>query len=174
MSRFKVGDKFRSRKDNQVYEIVAVDAGDWYRLDKIFYLVSEHWLSRDYELVERVEVQESENEKKARELSQGKFIVVREMRERECASEGDWDWEDVKHPVSKQCEEVALAMAEWKDKQFQKGLDYVDNCFDVFQFERKNDFCNKIKELYGSYDEIKSVLEEKGEILSDLKLYHNK
>ena len=61
MSRFKVGDKFKNRQDNQVYEIVAVDAGDWYRLDKISYLVSEHWLSRDCELVERVEVQESEN-----------------------------------------------------------------------------------------------------------------
>lgn len=122
MSRFKVGDKFRSRKDNQVYKIVAVDAGDWYRLDKISYLVSEHWLSRDYELVERVEVQESENEKKAKELSKGRYIVTSEMRQKDCSYEGDYEWEEVKHPIHKQCEQVALAMAEWKDRQFEEML----------------------------------------------------
>ena len=43
---------------------------------------------------------------------------------------------------------AAVAMAEWKDQQFQKVLDYAEICYGVFTFQERCKFINKIKEIY--------------------------
>lgn len=118
--KYEIGDKLRRKQDNQIFVIVEKDAGDWYRLDNLNYLESEYTLGRDYKLVSRVEVELTENEAKARELAKGRCIILTEMRQKECSYEGDYEWEEVKHPIHKQCEQVALEMAEWKDSEFEK------------------------------------------------------
>ena len=125
--KYEIGDKLKRKQDNQMFEIVGKDAGDWYKLDNLNYLVSGYWLSRDYELVSRVEVKLTKNEKKARELAEGRCINLTEMRQKEYSYEGDYEWEEVKHPINKQYEEVALEMAEWKDSEFaQEKQQWID------------------------------------------------
>lgn len=41
-----------------------------------------------------------------------------------------------------------IKMANWKDEQFQKVLDYCETCYGVFCFNEREKFINKIKELY--------------------------
>ena len=65
------------------------------------------------------------NEEKARELSKGKYIVTKEMQEKDCSYEGDYMWVDVKHSISKQCEQVAMEMAKWKDEQIAFALSFL-------------------------------------------------
>lgn len=43
---------------------------------------------------------------------------------------------------------AALEMAEWKDKQFQKVLDYAETCYGVFSFEQRKNFINHIKKIF--------------------------
>lgn len=44
----------------------------------------------------------------------------------------------------------AMAMAEWKDEQFKKVIEYAEICYGVFSFNEKENFINKIKKLYKS------------------------
>lgn len=48
------------------------------------------------------------------------------------------------------CHQAAMAMANWKDEQFQRVLDHCETCFGVFCFNEREKFINKIKELYYS------------------------
>lgn len=53
-----------------------------------------------------------------------------------------------KHCVGYHCYRSAIEMAEWKDEQFQKVLDYAENCYGVFSFEQRENFINHIKEIF--------------------------
>lgn len=148
--KYEIGDKLRRKQDNQIFVIVEKDAGDWYRLDNLNYLVCSDWLNRDYELVDRADVILTENEVKARELAKGRCIILTEMRQKDCSYEGDYEWEDVKHPIHKQCEQVALEMAEWKDSEFEKEkTQWIENAWNWLTEQKgertKNDFKNAMK-----------------------------
>lgn len=43
---------------------------------------------------------------------------------------------------------AALQMAQWKDEQFQKVLDYAEICYGVFSFEQRKNFINHIKDIF--------------------------
>lgn len=118
--KYEIGDKLKERSNGRVRVVTNIATNDRYWLDDT-YCVSEKTINDCYDIVELVErVPESENEVKARELAKGRCIILTEMRQKECSYEGDYEWEEVKHPIHKQCEQVALEMAEWKDSEFEK------------------------------------------------------
>ena len=43
---------------------------------------------------------------------------------------------------------MLIQMAEWKDEQFQKVLDYAEICYGVFSFEQRENFINHIKDIF--------------------------
>lgn len=47
-----------------------------------------------------------------------------------------------------ECIDATLEMAEHKDEQFQKVLDYVEICYGVFSFGERDRFLKHIKEIY--------------------------
>ena len=44
--------------------------------------------------------------------------------------------------------DCCMEMADWKDKQFQKVLDYAEICYGVFSFEQRKNFINHIKQIF--------------------------
>ena len=48
----------------------------------------------------------------------------------------------------KSVEYGALEAMEWKDRMFQKVLDYAEVCYGVFSFEQREKFIKNIKEIY--------------------------
>ena len=52
------------------------------------------------------------------------------------------------HDCYTHCYLSAMEMAEWKDAQFEKILDYIEICYGVFQYNTRESFIKKIKELY--------------------------
>lgn len=45
-------------------------------------------------------------------------------------------------------EQLLLEAMKWKDENFEKILDYIEICYGVFQFNEREKFIKKIKELY--------------------------
>lgn len=46
------------------------------------------------------------------------------------------------------CYNSAMKAMKWKDEQFQKVLDYAENCYGVFSFEQRENFINHIKNIF--------------------------
>ena len=47
-----------------------------------------------------------------------------------------------------ECIESCREAMQLKDKQFQKVLDYTENCYGVFSFEQREKFINRIKNIF--------------------------
>ena len=42
----------------------------------------------------------------------------------------------------------AKRMAEWKDQQFEKVIEYTETCYGVFSFNEREKFIENIKKIY--------------------------